>query len=65
MMVLDLPLILDFTSNPFFREAGVVDTQAHQARRDLEDIIKLSAKVRDLSKKLEQEGTSAQTPNKP
>ena len=49
-------LILDFTSNPFFRDAGVVDTQAHQARRDLEDIIRLSAEVRDLSKKLEQGG---------
>lgn len=27
-------LILDFTSNPFFKEAGVVDTQAYQARRE-------------------------------
>ena len=31
-------LILDFTSNPFFKEADVVDSQAHKARRDLEDI---------------------------
>ena len=58
-------LILDFTSNPFFKEAGVVDSQAHQARRDLEDIIKLSEEVRDLSKKLEQGGASVQAPNKP
>jgi len=58
-------LILDFTSNPFFKDAGVVDSQAHRARRDLEDIIKISAEVRDLSKKLEQGGSSGQTPTKP
>jgi len=47
-------LILDFTGNPFFKEASVVDTPAYQASRDLEAIIKLSAEVRDLSKKLAQ-----------
>jgi len=51
-------LILDFTSNPFFKEASVVDTTAYQARRDLEVIIQLSAEVRDLSKKLAQESAS-------
>ena len=51
-------LILDFTSNPFFKEASVVDTTAYQARRDLEAIIQLSAEVRDLSKKLAQESAS-------
>jgi hypothetical protein len=51
-------LILDFTSNPFFKEAGVVDTQAYQARRDLDKIIMLSAEVKDLSKQLGREGTS-------
>jgi hypothetical protein len=58
-------LILDFTGNPFFKDAGVVDSQAHLARRDLEDIIRISAEVRDLSRKLEQGGASGQTPNKP
>ena len=51
-------LILDFTSNPFFKEASVVVTPAYQARRDLEAIIQLSAEVRDLSKKLAQESAS-------
>lgn len=47
-------LILDFTGNPFFKEAGVVDTPAYQASRDLEAIIRLSAEVRDLSRKMDQ-----------
>lgn len=50
-------LILDFTSNPFFKDASVVDTQAYQARRDLEEIIRLSAEVRELSKKLGQKSS--------
>jgi hypothetical protein len=47
-------LILDFTGNPFFKDAGVVDEQAYKARRDLEEIIELSGRVRDFSKKLAQ-----------
>src|SRR6185436_2390009 len=42
-------LILDFTRNPFFKEASVVDTSAYQARRDLDAIIQLSADLRDAS----------------
>jgi len=49
-------LILDFTANPFFKDAGVVDTQAYRAQRDLEAIIQISASVRDLSKKLSRTG---------
>jgi len=47
-------LILDFTGNPFFKDAAVVDEQAYKARRDLEEIIELSGRVRDFSKKLAQ-----------
>jgi hypothetical protein len=49
-------LILDFTSNPFFKDAGVVDMQAYRAQRDLEAIIQISASVRDVSKKLSRTG---------
>jgi TonB family protein len=43
----------------------VVDTQAYQARRELEEIINISEQVRDLSKQLDQGGTSGQTPQDP
>jgi TonB family protein len=58
-------LILDFTSNPFFKDAGVVDIQAYRAHRDLDDIIRLSAEVRDLSQKLGQGVASGQKPTNP
>jgi hypothetical protein len=48
-------LILDFTDNPYFKEASVLETQqADKARRDLESIILISERVRELSKKLNQ-----------
>lgn len=48
-------LILDFTDNPYFKEASVLETQqANRARRDLESIIALSERIRDLSRKLDQ-----------
>jgi TonB family protein len=48
-------LILDFTDNPYFKEASVLETQqADKARRDLESIIALSERIRDLSRKLDQ-----------
>jgi hypothetical protein len=53
-------LILDFTDNPYFKEAAVLETQqANKARRDLERIIVISERVRDLSKRLNHGGTSA------
>lgn len=58
-------LILDFTSNPFFKETGVVGADAFQARRDLEAIIELSSSVRELSKKLSESDTTEQTPQDP
>jgi hypothetical protein len=62
--ILDLArLILDFTGNPFFKDAGVVDAQAYKADQDLEAIIELSASVKELSKRLEQESRSDQTPS--
>lgn len=52
-------LILDFTDNPFFKEAAVLETQqANKARRDLESIIVISEGVRDLSKHLNHGSTS-------
>src|SRR6266545_2606024 len=46
-------LILDFTDNPYFKEAAVLETQqANKARRDLENIIALSERIRHLSGKL-------------
>ena len=59
--IIDLArLILDFTDNPYFKEAAVLQTQqANKARRDLECIIVISDKVRELSKKLHHRGTSA------
>ena len=59
--IIDLArLILDFTDNPYFKEAAVLETQqANKARRDLECIIVISDKVRELSKKLHHGGTSA------
>lgn len=48
-------LILDFTDNPYFKEASVLETeQANKARRDLENIIALSERIRELSRKLDQ-----------
>lgn len=58
-------LILDFTSNPFFKETGVVGPDAFQARRDLEDIIEISSSVRELSKRLSESETIGQTPPDP
>lgn len=52
-------LILDFTDNPYFREAAVLEThQANKARQDLESIIVISERVRDLSKRLHNGGIS-------
>lgn len=46
-------LIFSFIDNPFFREASVVDTQlTTKARRDLEDIIELSALIKKSSEQL-------------
>ena len=58
-------LILDFSSNPFFKEAAVVGPDAFQARRDLEAIIELSSSLRDLSKRLSESDTTEQTPQDP
>jgi hypothetical protein len=53
-------LILDFTDNPYFKEAAVLETQqANKARLDLENIIVISEKVRDLSERLNHGGTSS------
>ena len=46
-------LIFSFVDNPFFKEASVVDTQlTTKARRDLEDIIELSAHIKRSSEQL-------------
>jgi hypothetical protein len=46
-------LILDFTDNPFFKEAGVLETQrAERARRDLDEIIRISEEITNFSQKL-------------
>jgi hypothetical protein len=46
-------LILDFTDNPFFKEASVLETQqAEKARRDLDEIIRLSEAITNFSQKL-------------
>lgn len=58
-------LILDFTSNPFFKESGVLGVDAYQARRDLESIIEISSSVRELSKRLSESDSSGQTPQDP
>ena len=43
-------LIFSFVDNPFFKEASVVDTElTTKARRDLEDIIELSAQIKKNS----------------
>ena len=43
-------LIFSFVDNPFFKEISVVDTQQTiRARRDLEDIIELSAEIKKNS----------------
>jgi hypothetical protein len=47
-------LVFSFVDNPFFREASVVDTQqTRKARRDLEDIIELSKRLKQESEKLD------------
>lgn len=58
--IIDLArLILDFSDNPYFKEAAVLETQqADKARRDLENIIALSASIRHLSRKLGQGGVA-------
>jgi TonB family protein len=58
-------LVLDFTSNPFFKETGVVGPDEFQARRDLEDIIEISSSLRELSKRLSESHTAEQTPQDP
>ena len=46
-------LIFSFVDNPFFKEASVVDTQlTTKARRDLEDIIELSGRIKKSSEQL-------------
>jgi hypothetical protein len=46
-------LIFSFVDNPFFKEASVVDTQqTAKARRDLEEIIQLSARIKKSSDRL-------------
>ena len=56
-------LVFRFVDNPFFKEASVVDTQlTTKARRDLEDIIKLSERLRRDTEKLDQ--TSRESPDK-
>ena len=46
-------LILDFTDNPFFKEAGVLETQqAEKARRDLDEIIRISDEITNFSQRL-------------
>ena len=46
-------LIFSFIDNPFFKEASVVDTQqTAKARRDLEDIINLSERIKKSSDRL-------------
>jgi TonB family protein len=58
-------LILNFTDNPYFKEASVLETEyAQKARRDLDKIIRLSEEIGTLSKSLGQEGTPAQATNK-
>ena len=53
-------LIRSFVMNPVFKSAGVVDAQlSAKARRDLEDIIELSDKIRKSSEK------SSKTSGKP
>jgi hypothetical protein len=46
-------LIFSFVDNPFFKEASVVDTQqTAKARRDLEEIIQLSERIKKSSDRL-------------
>ena len=50
-------LVFSFVDNPFFKEASVVDTQqTSKARRDLEDIIELSKRLKNDSEKLDTAG---------
>jgi len=46
-------LIFSFIDNPFFKEASVIDThQTAKARRDLEEIIQLSERIKKSSDRL-------------
>ena len=46
-------LIFSFIDNPFFKEASVVDTElTAKARRDLEEIIQLSGRIKKSSDRL-------------
>lgn len=46
-------LIMRFVTNPIFQQADVLDLQqSSQAKRDLEDIIKMSGKIRKSAEKL-------------
>jgi hypothetical protein len=52
LMALD-NLILNFVNNPVFKEIGVIDTRLGlKARRDLEEIIELSEKVRKSAEQM-------------
>lgn len=45
-------LIYNFSHNPFFKEASVVDQNAIQARRELDEIIDVSKQIKIDSEKL-------------
>ncbi len=45
-------LIYSFSHNPFFKEASVVDENAIQARRELDEIIEVSKQIKIDSEKL-------------
>ena len=56
-------LVLDFSDNPFFKEASVLETtNANIAQRDLERIIRLSEEITTLSRRLGNGQSSAQSP---
>jgi hypothetical protein len=50
-------LIYSFTNNPFFKEPSVIDTeQTLKARRELLEIVELSAQIKKDSERLEKAG---------
>lgn len=50
-------LIYSFTNNPFFKEPGVINTeQTVKARRELLEIVELSAQIKKDSERLEKAG---------
>jgi hypothetical protein len=56
-------VVYRFVDNPFFKEASVVDTQlSAAARRDLEQIIKLSETLKKSSEKLENTSRERSSP---